>query len=178
MRGGERGEMWGARVTYTYKAMESSAENTQLTNTVRCLNTRRGIVARSFCQIWMPMKTMMMRPKPSSVPHTLEFFHGYVWPPHCSASSRLTTAQMRNAAPIRSISFMRSLMVRWLYSRLGLEKKKNTTARETAPKGRSGGYWISRAHWNSVCTHALRWRQVIDMRIGYVLIQKHQRQDT
>lgn len=122
--------------THVYSAMESKAEKTQLTSTVCCLKTRIGIVARSPCLIWMKMKTAIMRKKPSNVPQTLELLHSYVNPPHCSASSNDTIAQMRNTAPAISMCFRRSLTGRWLYCRSGFEKKKNTTARDTAPNGR------------------------------------------
>jgi hypothetical protein len=50
--------------TDVYRAMERNAVKMQLTSTVCCLMTRSGIVARSFCQIWMPMNTLMINPKP------------------------------------------------------------------------------------------------------------------
>jgi len=61
--------------TYVYKAFDSNVEYKQLTSTVRCVNTRTGIVARSPLRICKPIKTEMSSPKPISVPQTFELLH-------------------------------------------------------------------------------------------------------
>ena len=61
--------------TYVYKAIDSNVEYKQLTSTVRCVNTRTGIVARSPFRICKPMKTEISNPKPSNVPQTFESLH-------------------------------------------------------------------------------------------------------
>lgn len=122
--------------SHVYNAIDSSAENVQLTQMVLCLNTLTGIVARSPCQNWIPMNTAMISPKPNRVPQTFELPHGYVKPPHCKASRRLTIAQIRNTAPAKSMFFNRSLTGMWLYFLSGFEKKKNTTNSEMPPNGK------------------------------------------
>ena len=49
------------------------------------------------------MKASVKRPKPSKLPHTLEFDQSYVVPPHCSAMRRHTNAAIRKEAPRMSI---------------------------------------------------------------------------
>lgn len=82
------------------------------------------------------MKTATMRQKPSNVPQTLELDQAYVVPPHCSARSKQTMAEIKKTAPRMSICLIRSFLLIWEYRRAGLVKKKNTTARETPPKGK------------------------------------------
>ena len=45
------------------------------------------------------MKAKIKSPKPSRQPHTLEFDHAYVVPPHCKAMSRHTNAAISKEAP-------------------------------------------------------------------------------
>jgi hypothetical protein len=52
------------------------------------------------------------------------------------ANSSKTIAQIRKTAPTISMFFRRSLTGIWLYWRLGVMKKKNTTANETALNGK------------------------------------------
>jgi hypothetical protein len=64
--------------------------------------------------------------------------------------------QMRKTAPTMSTSLIRCLNDMWLYWRSGLEKKKNTTAREIPPNGRliqkhytwlvTDGFWGGPTH--------------------------------
>jgi hypothetical protein len=93
-------------------------------------------VARSPRRNCSTMKMMINIAKPSKHPHTLEFFHGYVDPPHCSAKSKQTIEQMRKSAPSRSISKIFCFKVNPEDLRLGGLKKRKTTAIAIAPNGR------------------------------------------
>ncbi len=82
------------------------------------------------------MNIEIKSPKPRMQPQTLESFHGYVVPPHCSASSRQTIEQIRKRAPSRSISSIFCLIVMLTSFRFGFLKKIATAAIEMAPNGK------------------------------------------
>lgn len=120
-----------------------------------CASMRGGMVALSPRRFWTYMKTHRMRPKPRRQPQTLLSCQGWTDPPHCSASSKQTMADIRKSAPRKSFRKKRistrllicawgppticlslSFVDRSVRCRAGFLKKKNTLASAAPPNGR------------------------------------------
>jgi hypothetical protein len=114
-------------------------------STVLCLSSRSGISDCSPIRRWIRMNTSVSPTKPMSSPMIVDELQDFVWPPHCNAKNRQTSAEVKTAVPNQSILRSRARTVRslWMVRCLNL-RNMGIRTNTTPPIGRLLANYVSR----------------------------------